>query len=103
MARRPQEIKMTNDNGLANGQAEPISESLRTLADYLEQSLDKSTSIVMIRHTADVCSVYLGDPGEASEELKQIGSIAIPIANDMLESTSSGPNRMPIGGQIYRF
>lgn len=94
---------MTNDNGLANGHSEQTPESLQTLAEYLEQSLDKSTSIVMMRHTADICTMYLGDPAGPREELRQVGAIAISLANDILESTSSGANQMPIGGEIYRF
>jgi hypothetical protein len=94
---------VTNDNGLANGLSEQVPESLQTLAGFLEQSLDKATSIVMMRHTAEVCTVYLGDPTAPREDLRQVGSIAITLANDMLESTSSGANQMPIGGQIYRF
>ena len=94
---------MTDDNGLANGHPEQAPESLQTLAEYLEQSLDKSTSIVMMRHTADICTMYLGDPAGPREELRQVGAIAISLANDILESTSSGANQMPIGGEIYRF
>ena len=52
MAHRPKEVKVTNDNGLADGHPEPAPESLQTLAEYLERSLDKATSIVMMRHTA---------------------------------------------------
>jgi hypothetical protein len=103
MAGRSKEVKMTNDNGLANGHSEQTPESLQTLAEYLEQSLDKSTSIVMMRHTADICTMYLGDPAGPREELRQVGAIAISLANDILESTSSGANQMPIGGEIYRF
>ena len=94
---------MTNDNGLANGHSEQTPESLQTLAEYLEQSLDKSSSIVMMRHTADICTMYLGEPAGPREELRQVGAIAISLANDILESTSSGANQMPIGGEIYRF
>jgi hypothetical protein len=103
MAHRPKEVKVTDDNGLANGHPEQAPESLQTLAEYLEQSLDKAASIVMIRHTAGVCTVYLGDPAGSREGLRQIGAIAISLANDMLESTSSGANQLPIGSQIYRF
>ena len=103
MAHRPKEVKVADDNGLANGHPEQAPESLRTLAEYLERSLDKATSIVMMRHTAGVCTVYLGDPAGPREDLRQIGAIAISLANDMLESTSSGANQMPIGSQVYRF
>jgi hypothetical protein len=103
MAHRPKEVKVTDDNGLANGHLEQAPESLQILGEYLEWSLDQATSIVMMRHTADICTVYLGDPAGPREDLRQIGAIAISLANDMLESTSSGANQMPIGSQIYRF
>jgi hypothetical protein len=94
---------VTDDNGMADGHPEQVSESLQTLAEYLERSLDKASSIVMMRHTAGACTVYLGDSAGLREDLKQIGTIAISLANDMLESTSSGANQMQIGGQVYRF
>lgn len=93
---------MTDDNGLA-GDPGHKPESLGTLAAYLERALDSATSIVMIRHTHSACTVYLGDPSGLPEDLKQIGTIATSLANDMLESTSSGANQLQIGGQVYRF
>jgi hypothetical protein len=90
------------DNGSADS-SRRVPESLRTLAEYLERALDGATSIVMMRHTDDACTVYLGDPAGLPEDLKQIGTIATSLANDMLESTSSGANQMRIGGQVYRF
>ena len=103
MAHGPKEVKVADDKRLANGQPEQAPESLQTLAEYLERSLDKATSIVMMRHTPGVCTVYLGDPAGPREDLRQIGAIAISLANGMLESTSSGANQMPIGSQVYRF
>jgi hypothetical protein len=103
MAHRPKEVKVTDDNGLPNGHPEQVPESLHTLAKFLERALDTATSIVMMRHTAGVCTVYLGDPGGLREDLKQVGTIELSLANDMLESTSSGANQMHIGGQVYRF
>ncbi|MFL9965136.1 hypothetical protein PQR02_29595 [Paraburkholderia sediminicola] len=93
---------MTDNNELA-GSPEPVPESLRILAVYLERSLDKATSIVMMRHTTDACTVYVGDPENSREDLKQIGTITIPVANGILESTSSGANTVQIDGQVYRF
>jgi hypothetical protein len=77
MAHRPKEVKVTDDNGFADGHPELVPESLQTLAEYLERSLDKATSIVMMRHTAGACTVYLGDPAGLREDMKQIGTIAI--------------------------
>ncbi len=95
--------KMTAANTSMNGSHEPVPESLQTLVEYLELSLDKAASVVMTRHTADACTVYLGDPAGLLEEMKKLGTIAIPLANDMLELTRSGVNEMEIGGQAYRF
>jgi hypothetical protein len=94
---------VANDNGLADGHPEQVPESLRTLAEYLERALDSATSIVMMRPTDGVCIVYLGDPAGLYEDLKRIGTIASSLANEMLESTSSGANQMHVGGQAYRF
>ena len=103
MPHRAKEVKVTNDNGLANSHPEQVSESLQTLAEYLERALDTATSIVMMRHTAGVCTVYLGDPTALREDLTQISAIPVSVANDMLDRTLSGGNQMHIGGQIYRF
>ena len=103
MAHRAKEVKVTNDNGLANGHPEQVPESLQTLAEYLERALDTATSIVMMRHTAGVCTVYLGDPTTSREDLTQIAAIPVSVANDMLELTQSGANEMEIGCQVYRF
>lgn len=94
---------MANDNGLVDGHPEQVPESSRTLAEYLERALDGATSIVMVRPTDGVCIVYLGDPAGLREDLKQIGTIATSLANEMLELTSSGANQMHVGGQAYRF
>jgi hypothetical protein len=93
---------MTDNNKLA-GSPEQVPESLRTLVVYLERSLDKAASIVMMRHTTDACTLYLGDPGGSREDLKQIGTITIRVADGILESTSSGANRVQVDGQVYRF
>ncbi|CAB3709555.1 hypothetical protein LMG27174_04152 [Paraburkholderia rhynchosiae] len=94
---------MTDDHNLAGDRAEQVPESLQTLAAYLERSLDAATSVVMMRHTTEVCTVYLGDPEGSREDLKQIGAISASLANGVLESTSSGVNLMQIRGQAYRF
>jgi hypothetical protein len=91
------------DNNELSGIPKHVPESLRALAVYLERSLDKATSIVMMRHTTDACTVYLGDPEGSREDLKQIDTITIPVANGFLESTSSGANTVQIDGQVYRF
>jgi hypothetical protein len=93
---------MADHNGLTGGLGhEP--ESLRMLAEYLERALDSATSVVMMRHTDGVCTVYLGDPSGLPEDLRQIDTITTSLANNMLESTASGANQSQIGGQVYRF
>jgi hypothetical protein len=103
MAHRPKEVKVTNDNGLANDHPEQVPESLQTLAEYLERSLDRGASIVMMRHAVDICTVYLGNPTTSREDLTQIAAIPVSVANDMLALTRSGANEMQIGCQVYRF
>ncbi|WP_459905547.1 hypothetical protein [Caballeronia sp. HLA56] len=97
------EAAVPDINGFADDRSDYKLESLRPLADYLERALDKATSVVLIRHTADVCTVYLGDPSGPKEELKQVGSIPKSLADEMLELTSSGANRIEIDEQSYRF
>ena len=89
---------MTDHKGTANGQRAQVPEAMQTLAAYLQRSLDNTASIVMMRHTASVYTVYLGDPEGLREDLKQVGTIEISLANEMLESTSSGANQILIGG-----
>lgn len=92
--------KLTEHQPGGHGQAP---ESLQTLAEYLELSLDRAMSVVMMRHTAAVCTVYIGDPAGLPDELKKSGTIAISIADEMLGLTRSGFNQMQIGAQVYRF
>jgi hypothetical protein len=47
--------------------------------------------------------VYLGNADNSREDLAQIAAVPVSVANDMLELTLSGANRMQIGGQVYRF
>jgi len=94
---------MTNDDKPAAGDSQQQAEALQALAGYPERSLDRACSVIMMRHTADVCTVYLGDPESTRAELRQIGAISIPLANEMLASTSSGANLLQIGDQHYRF
>ena len=94
---------MMDEHNAKTVQPEQEPETLLTLAGYLERSLDKATSVLMMRHTSDVCTVYLGDPEGLREDLKQIGAISTALANGILETTSSGQNLVQIGGQTYRF
>jgi hypothetical protein len=94
---------VAQDNEALAKNREGAPESLQILAGYLERALDKGTSVVMMRHAADVCTVYLGDPSGPREELRRVGSIPVSQADDMLEATSSGGNHLYIDGQPYRF
>ncbi|MDR5748807.1 hypothetical protein QCE73_37130 [Caballeronia sp. LZ029] len=78
-------------------------EALRTLAECLERALDVATSVVLIRHVPEVCTVYLGDPSEAREKLRKVGTIPRALTDEMLMLTSSGLNQIQIGDQRYRF
>ncbi|MFM0047931.1 hypothetical protein [Caballeronia grimmiae] len=88
---------MTGDNGLQ------APEALRALAESLERALDANQSVLMMRHTPEVCTVYLGDPSGPQEDLRRVGSVSTVLANEMLSLTSSGTNRIQIGDQLYRF
>ncbi|VXC65987.1 conserved hypothetical protein [Burkholderia sp. 8Y] len=77
--------------------------SLHALASYLERALDKAVSVIMMRHAANVCTVYLGDPSGPREELRRLATIDASLEDEMLRLTSSGLNRLEIGGQPYRF
>lgn len=103
MAHLAKEVKVTNGNDVSDGPHDQIPEELRILAGYLERALDSATSIVMMRPTDSVCTGYLGDPTGPREDLMQIGTIATRVANDILESTSSGANTVQVDGQVYRF
>lgn len=94
---------MTDTNSLVDENLKPNRESLRILAEYLERSLDTGASIVMMRNTDGVCTVYLGDPSGEREDLRQIASIDLSLGTEILELTASGANQLAIGEQSYRF
>ncbi|HEX7931883.1 MAG TPA: hypothetical protein VF573_02235 [Paraburkholderia sp.] len=94
---------MTTSAGLDNGPQDETPESLRTLIKYLELSLDKGKCVVMMRHAADVCSVYVGDPADEDNELAILGTIAGAMADQILELTQPGANRITVGDETYRF
>jgi hypothetical protein len=76
---------------------------LVTLAEYLELSLDEGERVVMMRHGSDVCAVYVGDPAGSQGDLTGHGTIAATLADEILELTQAGVNRITIGDQTYRF
>ncbi|RKE38717.1 hypothetical protein B0G76_5063 [Paraburkholderia sp. BL23I1N1] len=94
---------MTNVSGANTNQQEPPSEALRVLAEYLELSLDEGGSLVVMRHTADTATLYVGDAAGPREELKQRGTVAASQAIGILDATRTGPNLIDIEGRTYRF
>lgn len=78
-------------------------ESLRALAAYLEISLERGKCVVMMRHGTDVCSVYVGDPAAEESDLTSHGTISKAVAEELLELTQVGLNRIAVGDQTYRF
>ncbi|WP_211608723.1 hypothetical protein [Paraburkholderia haematera] len=94
---------MTTDSGLAYDPQGPMPGSLVTLLEYLELSLDEGECVVMMRHGTDVCAVYIGNPADEDNELTGHGTIAAGVADEILELTQAGINRITVGDQTYRF
>lgn len=93
---------MTEGNNLNTaGSRHP--DALGTLTGILERALDSATSVVLMRHVPEVCTLYLGDPSGPQEELRRVGTIPSKLADEILQITSSGPNRVRIADQPYRF
>lgn len=78
-------------------------ESLRTLAAYLETSLEKGKSVIMMRRDPDAFSIYIGNPADEDSELRRLGTISTAMAGELLELTQVGLNRITIADQTYRF
>ena len=51
--------RMATASGWVCGPEEKTLESLLTLVEYLELSLDEGQHVVMMRHGSAVCAVYL--------------------------------------------
>ena len=94
---------MATASGWADGPQRQVPESLLTLAEYLELSLDKGRCVVMMRQSKDVCSVYVGDPMSEDADLTLHGTIAATVADEILERTQAGLNRITVGDETYRF
>jgi hypothetical protein len=95
--------KMTTASDLSCGPDGQTPESLLTLVEYLELSLDQGKCVVMMRHGTDVCSVYFGDPAGEEADLTVHGTIAAAVADEILEFTQAGTNQITVGDQTYRF
>ncbi|KMZ13485.1 hypothetical protein BHUM_01949 [Candidatus Burkholderia humilis] len=94
---------MEEGTELFDGDSRKSAEALRALAESLEQALDQATSVILMRHSQELCTVYLGDPSGPREELCKTATISRSLADEMLVLTSSGSNRLQIGDQHYRF
>jgi hypothetical protein len=94
---------MTTGSGLADGPLKETSGALHTLVGYLELSLDTGKGVVMMRRDPDVFSVCLGNPENEDEKLKSHATITAAVANEILELTQGGVNRLTVGDQTYRF
>ena len=95
--------EMTTSSDLANAPQDATPESLMALIQYLDLALDKGKSVVMMRHEVGVCSVYVGDPADEENPLARQGTIAAGVADEILELTRAGVNRVEVGDLVYRF
>ncbi len=94
---------MTNASGATTNLQGPRLEALQVLAEYLELSLDAGASLIVMRHSSDTATLYVGDAAGPREELKQRGTIAASLANEILNVTEAGNNLIDIEGKTYRF
>lgn len=76
---------------------------LRTLAGYLEASLDAGASLIVMRHSNDTATFYLGDPSGPREELKRRATASATLARQILDHTRAGINVIELDGTTYRF
>ncbi|WP_322041936.1 hypothetical protein [Paraburkholderia sp. J67] len=78
-------------------------EALATLSEYLERSLDKGASLILVRSQADRSDIFLGDAAEAQADWTRCGFIRNALVAEILEATQPGLNSLSIDGQTYRF
>ncbi|KAK45687.1 hypothetical protein BG58_15950 [Caballeronia jiangsuensis] len=78
-------------------------ESLRTLAAYLEISLEEGKCVVVMRRGTDLCSVLVGDPADEDGKLTDHGTISAGVVDELLKRTHVGLNRITVDDQTYRF
>lgn len=78
-------------------------EALSTLSEYLERSLDKGVSVILVRSQTDRSDVWLGDAAETQAEWTRCGFVRNALVADILEATQPGLNSLSIDGQTYRF
>jgi hypothetical protein len=78
-------------------------EAASILSEYLELSLDKGMSLIVVRSQGEESDVYLGEPGEPDAEWTSCRAVQNSVVRAILESTRSGLNELVIQGQTYRF
>jgi hypothetical protein len=78
-------------------------EAESVLSEYLELSLDKGTSLIVVRTQGEESDVYLGEPGEPDAEWTSCRTVRNSVVRAILEATRSGLNELVIQGQTYRF
>ncbi|RZF28538.1 hypothetical protein EVC45_16930 [Paraburkholderia sp. UYCP14C] len=78
-------------------------EAASALSEYLELSLDKGKSLILVLSQGESSKVYLGDPGEPDADWTSYATIPNTIVRALLDATRSGFNQLVIAGQAYRF
>ncbi|QXE07327.1 hypothetical protein BJG93_36485 (plasmid) [Paraburkholderia sprentiae WSM5005] len=74
-----------------------------TLSTYLELSLDKGKSLIVVLSQRENNEVYLGDPGEPDADWISCAAMHNTVVRALLDATRSGLNELVIEGQAYRF
>ncbi|MCP3720732.1 hypothetical protein [Paraburkholderia sp. CNPSo 3281] len=72
-------------------------ESLLTLAEYLELSLNAGGSVIMMQKCNDVCAMYVGDARRDQDRLRYHGNICKPSPHSSMRRfvVASGVPRPP--------
>jgi hypothetical protein len=78
-------------------------EALRTLAEYLELSLEMGGCPVMMRPRFRRYVMCVGNPAGLEDDLQRYGTIEKVLAEEILQCTHAGINCLEIDGQPYRF
>lgn len=78
-------------------------QSLKTLAEYLEMSFDNGASVLLMQMCAGNCAIYVGDTTKPQDKWKYHGDISADVAAEILSVTHTGSNRIVVEGQKYRF
>jgi hypothetical protein len=90
-------------NSSSRNPLDTATEAASTLSEYLELSLDKGKSLILVRSQGENSDVYLGEPGEPDADLTSYAPIRNAVVHAILDATQSGLNELVIDGQTYRF